>query len=460
MTLAWLLEDSSRKILLIEKENELGGCHRVHRVNGYFSEHGPRVYSNSYLMFINLLKDMNINFDNFFTEYKTQLSELNYFSYDEKKSFFNAFVNLLFDNNFGKNISIKEFCDNNNFSISSKDYIERLCRLTDGASYENYTLFQFLQLANQQIFYKLYQPKIPNDKGFIKEWENKLIESGNVTIMKNTKVIKLIKNENIIDSILISKDSSIQYIKGTKIILSVPPKPLYNIIENSPGVENAFLYIRDLEKWKEHNSYFDYIPLTFHYKNKIDLPKKLKFPRTDWGITFVILSDYMDFSNEPSKTVISIAITFTEKPYKYGKTVNQCSKNEIIEYVKKQLPFFPEPDTVIISPNVVRSGDKWINLDTAYVVTTENRFLKSNSDEFNNLFAVGIFNGNSLYNFTSIESAVQNAIHFCKKEIKDLKYELPVKKITEIVDVIYSIIVIIVLIIIIVILKKTIFKNK
>lgn len=465
MTLAWLLEDKTRKILLIDKENELGGCHRVQRVNGYFSEHGPRVYSNSFLMFIEILKEMDIKFEDHFIEYKASLSKidkktLNSFTYNEKKSLFFAFINLVFDNNYGKNISLKKFSDDNNFTDASKDYIEKFCRLTDGASHEKYTLFQFLQLSNQQYFYKLYQPKAPNDKGFIKLWEDKLIESGNVTILKNTNIIRLIKDGDKIDSVVILHDLIVENIKGKKIILAVPPKPLYNIIKQSPGVENAFSHIEDLEKWKDNNSYFDYIPLTFHYTESVPMPKILGFPKTEWGIGFIILSNYMNFSDEPSKTVISITITFTDRPNKYGKTVNQCTKNEIIEYVKEVLNVFPEPDLVIISPNVIRDNDKWINLDTAYVVTTDNHFIESKSNNFNNLFAVGIFNGNSLYNFTAIESSVQNAIHFCRDEIKNLKYELQNEKLLTIIDIIYNIIIILVILLILIILKKTIFKNK
>ena len=464
MTLAWLLEDKNRKILLIEKEEELGGRHRVQRVNGFFSEHGPRIYSNSYFMFIEILKDMDIDFKDHFIEYDTPINKINEktissLDKDEKIKIFMAFINLIFDNNFGKNISIKKFCDDNNFSNSSKDYIEKFCRLTDGASYENYTLYQFLQLGNQQSLYKLYQPKKPNDKGLIKMWEDKLINSGNVKIMKNTTLVKLLTNENRIVSIDILNNKIFENIKVNKIILAVPPKLLYQILYRSPGVENAFSYIENIEKWKEHNSYFDYIPMTFHYYNKIDLPNNSSFPRSDWGIAFIILSNYMDFSDEPSKTVISITITFTDKPNKDGKTANQCNKDELINYVKKELNFFPNPDLVIISPNLIRNDDKWVNLDTAYVITTENQYLKSRSKEFDNLFAVGIFNGHSLYSFSSIESAVQNAIYFCKKEIKNLKYELPVQKVTEILDIIYSIIILIIVIIILVILKLTIYKK-
>lgn len=464
MTLAWLLEDKTRKILLIEDEETLGGCHRVHRINGYFSEHGPRVYSNSYLMLIELLKDMDIDFDDYFVEYKTFISSINKknpssFNFHEKKSFFFAFVQLFLDKEYGKTTSIKKFCKDNNFTDKSISYIEKFCRLTDGASYENYTLNQFLQLANQQYLYKLYQPRKPNDKGFIKKWEDKLIQTGNITIMTKTMVLQLIPNGNKIESIVVSKEQLISNIKGGKIILTVPPKPLYTIIKNSPGVQNAFSTLIDLKKWKNKNSYFDYIPMTFHYKEKLNLPKRAGFPRSPWGIGFIILSNYMDFSDEPSKTVISITITFPEKKNKYGKTVHQCTTEEIFNFVKEELSFFPTPDLILMSPNVVKDGYKWINLDTAYVVTTDNRYLKDTSETFTNLHAVGIFNGNSLYSFTSIESAVQNAIHFCKKELTDLKYELPVKCLTTLIDIIYIVITLVAVIIILLILKKTVFNN-
>jgi hypothetical protein len=417
-------------------------------------------------MLIALLKDMDIDFNDYFVEYKTSITKVgkktptNSFNYTEQFSFLKAFANLFINSDYGKNISIKKFCEDNNFTKGSIDYIERLCRLTDGASHENYTLYQFLQLANQQILYKLYQPRKPNDKGFIKKWEDKLIETGNVTIMKMCTVIQLISNINKkITSVVVSQEQLISTIKGKKIILTIPPKPLYNLIKNSPGVENAFTNINDLKLWKTRNSYFDYIPLTFHYYNKIDLPKKAGFPRTPWGIAYIILSNYMDFSDEPSKTVISITLTFPERKNKYGKTAHECTINEIIEYVKEELKTFPPPDLVIMSPNVVRDGSNWINLDTAYVVTTDNKFIKDTSDSFSNLHAVGIYNGTSLYSFTPIESAVQNAVEFCKKELKDLKYELPIKNLITIIDIVYSVIIVIILLIAIYVLKKTVFVN-
>ena len=463
MTIAWILSNQKKKVILIEKDEVLGGCHKVLRVNGYFTEHGPRVYSNSFLMFIELLSDMNIAFTDLFIPYnfkhthidnKTILS----LNFNEIMALLSAFLKLIVNKDYGRTISIKDFMKKNNFSESSYDYIERLCLLTDGATIENYTLFQFLQLVNQQLFYSLFQPKLPNDKGLIKIWTDKLLEN-NVKILLNSQVIKIdLENDNV-SKLIILENGVQKEIIANKYVLTIPPKPFYDLISSNPKTENIFGNNKEIQKWKGKNSYFDYITLTFHYKNEVTLPKLNGFPRTPWGIGFVILSDFMNFKiDEPSKTVISICITMLNVPNEQGKTANQCSQEEIIKYVKEQLFFFPNPDLVIISPTIKRSGDVWINEDTAYVVTTDQRFIKPKG-KLSNLYYVGIHNGNSSYNFTAIESAVQNAIHYCIEEIPELKYRYIFKNLTEVRHLVIDAIIIIICIFIIIYIKKYIKKE-
>jgi hypothetical protein len=463
MTIAWILSNQKKKVLLIEKDEVLGGCHKVLRVNGYFTEHGPRVYSNSFLMFIQILSDMNIAFTDLFIPYnfkhvnidnKTILS----LNFNEIMALLSAFIKLIVNKDYGKTVSIKDFMIENNFSESSYDYIERLCLLTDGATIEDYTLFQFLQLVNQQFFYSLFQPKLPNDKGLIKLWTNKLLEN-NVKILLNSQVIKIDVENNNVSKLIIIENGIQKEIIGNKYVLSIPPKPFYDLISSNPKTENNFGNNKEIQQWKVKNSYFDYITLTFHYKNKVTLPKLNGFPRTPWGIGFVILSNFMNFkTDEPSKTVISICITMLNVPNEEGKTANQCSHEEIIKYVKEQLSFFPNPDLVIISPTIKRSGNVWINEDTAYVVTTEQRFIKPKGN-ISNLYYVGIHNGNSSYNFTAIESAVQNAIHYCIEEIPELKYRYIFKDLMEVRYLVIDAIIIILCIFIIIYIKKYIKKE-
>ena len=62
LALAQCLRNTYNKILIIDKESEIGGCHRVRRVDTIFTEHGPRIYSNTYKNFQMLLKDMDNDF--------------------------------------------------------------------------------------------------------------------------------------------------------------------------------------------------------------------------------------------------------------------------------------------------------------------------------------------------------------------------------------------------------------
>jgi len=463
MTIAWILSNQKKKVLLIEKDEVLGGCHKVLRVNGYFTEHGPRVYSNSFLMFIEILSDMNIAFTDLFIPYKFKHVNIDNktilsLNFNEIMALLSAFIKLIVNKDYGKTVSIKDFMIENNFSESSYDYIERLCLLTDGATIEDYTLFQFLQLVNQQFFYSLFQPKLPNDKGLIKLWTNKLLEN-NVKILLNSQVIKIDVENNNVSKLIIIENGVQKEIIGNKYVLSIPPKPFYDLISSNPKTENNFGNNKEIQQWKVKNSYFDYITLTFHYKNDVTLPKLNGFPRTPWGIGFVILSNFMNFkTDEPSKTVISICITMLNVPNEEGKTANQSSHEEIIKYVKEQLSFFPNPDLVIISPTIKRSGNVWINEDTAYVVTTEQRFIKPKGN-ISNLYYVGIHNGNSSYNFTAIESAVQNAIHYCIEEIPELKYRYIFKNLMEVRYLVIDAIIIILCIFIIIYIKKYIKKE-
>jgi UDP-galactopyranose mutase len=60
LTLAHILSQYDNKILIIEKENYIGGCHGVARENGLFAEHGPRIYISNYYTFKQILKEINL----------------------------------------------------------------------------------------------------------------------------------------------------------------------------------------------------------------------------------------------------------------------------------------------------------------------------------------------------------------------------------------------------------------
>ena len=60
-----------RRILIIDKELEIGGCHRVKRnSDGMFTEHGPRIYLSIYYNFFNLMNEMGLKVEDVFVNYK------------------------------------------------------------------------------------------------------------------------------------------------------------------------------------------------------------------------------------------------------------------------------------------------------------------------------------------------------------------------------------------------------
>lgn len=432
-----------KKVLVIEKESVIGGCHRVRRVDGIFTEHGPRVYSSTYKTMIMLLEDMSLKFEDIFTPYNFNIGEIsgktvfNTLKFSELFLFAIEFVKLLFNNTHGKHKSVSQFMNEHSFTSDSKDLVDRICRLTDGTSSEYYTLNQFLQLVNQQMMYTLYQPKYPNDIGLFRIWKNHLINTGNVEFLLNTQVKKFDFNKDgIITNLYLRNENTSKIIgletNNSKVILAVPPQNMVSMLSNSGIIDH------ELEKWSINTSYLDYITVVFHWNKKLDLPNVYGFTRTDWGIAFIVLSDYMKFDNHNSKTVISVGITRKDyKSSRINKTVDECNKDELIRetllQLKESFPDLENPTVSIISPgNIfidIHNKKKWSCLDTAFIATAEQPYLQSKLGK--NLYTLGTHNGSHYYKFTSMESAITNAVVLANKLEKDTKkYYTPKRAIT------------------------------
>lgn len=430
-----------KQVLVIEKESVIGGCHRVRRVDGLFTEHGPRIYSSTYKTMIMLLEDMSLKFEDVFVPYNFNIGEIsgrtvfNTLKFSELFLLAVEFVKLIFNNAHGKHQSVSQFIIEHSFTPESKDILDRICRLTDGTSSEYYTLNQLLQLVNQQIMYTIYQPKHPNDIGLFTIWKHYLEKLG-VEFMMNTKVQKLeIDTNETVTKVHLQNNNNRNFAlntENTRIILAVPPQNMTTILSNSGIVDH------ELEKWAINTSYLDYITIVFHWDKKLDLPKVYGFTRTDWGIAFIILSDYMDFENNESKTVISVGITRKDfKSSRINKTVDECSKSELIDetffQLKQSFPNLENPSRSILSPGNIslnlNGKQKWTCLDTAFIAAAEQPYL--NPKLGRNLYTLGTHNGNHHYKFTSMESAITNGVvlaNILEKETK--KYYTPKKAIT------------------------------
>ena len=93
LTLAWLLSQYKKSVIIIEKEDYIGGCHGVKRINGLFSEHGPRIYIDNYFNFKNILNDMNLKFNDLFTPYKFGINDITSYGF-KNLSLYEVFILL------------------------------------------------------------------------------------------------------------------------------------------------------------------------------------------------------------------------------------------------------------------------------------------------------------------------------------------------------------------------------
>lgn len=415
LTFATLASDEieNKRILIIDKDKTIGGCHKVNRQKYhkefYFSEHGPRIYIGNYINLKNILNKIGINFRDLFVKYKFSMYNglisvitKNIFNFSEIMILTREFILFMINNNYGSNKSMNDFTNENNFSNTSKEYLDKFCRIIDGGDINKIPLNTFLHIINECMLHSIYQPKIPNDDGLFKIWANYL-KSRRIEFKLNTEIIGVEK-----DNSIISVRTNYGYLKTKKIIFAIPPENLIPILNNNNNLK--------LINYSENNEYNEYVSITFHWNYEFDIDNNINgflVNDSDWGITSIILSDYMKFKEKNSKIVISTAITLINNKSKViNKTVNECNdKNELIYEVFRQLneiyKNLPDPTLAFIN-NYYKDG-KWFSNEGAYIKSYDNDYIPFKLDD--NIYTLGTHNGKAKVHFTSMESAVTNAIY-------------------------------------------------
>lgn len=423
LTIAWFLANNGYKVLIIERESVIGGCHRVIRVDGLFTEHSPRIYVGNANNFKYVLDNMGYNYNDIFTKSKFNFSGISLgivssLQTYELMIFIKEYMKFMLDSEYAKNISLKTFLENNKYTIETTNTVDAVARLTDGAGIDKYTLYEFFEIINQNMFYDIYQPKLPNDVGLFKLWYEALVNTNNVDFYMESELIKINGNNDMISSIQINNNNKIFNIDCKNCIITIPPKNLLQVMDGM----DMFGPYDNYKEWAEYSEYMDFIAVTFHWSQKLKINNEWTIPNTDWLIGHTILSNEMNFNDNRSKTVISVCTTKSDGISKYiGKLPGECNEKELVDEIFRQLkiklkePNLINPDYSILSPLVYKKDNKWVTNDSAFIYTIKG-YNGYSSTLYNNLYSVGSHNGNSNYIFTSIESAIDNAIYFVKNE--------------------------------------------
>ena len=414
-----------RRILIIDKESEIGGCHRVKRdVNGLFTEHGPRIYLSIYYNFFNLMNEMGLQVEDVFVNYKYSFDDvakeklLPHYTFYELFMFALAYLMYVINDDYGKDISLYEYLRGHGFSLKVIDIFDRLCRFTDGGNVYSYSLNKILKLTDSSPMLQIYQPKAPLDVVLFSTWK-KFLSNRGVDFMLGFHIADYDIQNNNVETITLSNSEKI---RCGKLVFAVPPVALANIIQYENGLRNAFGNYSDFERWVDKTKYIDYISITYHFKDKLGLPiiNGLTFD-TDWGIVVINLSDYMETVDDADagySTVLSTAVSICDKNSRTTyKKANECSADELINEVHRQIKesiftTLPDDYKAIINPNNYYDTykNKWACRDNAYFNTYSEKYIPFYSS-INNVYNVGTHNGKSYISYTTIESAVSNAMY-------------------------------------------------
>jgi hypothetical protein len=291
------LADKNDKIMIIDKDKVIGGCHKVNRQKFeneyYFTEHGPRFYFSNYLNFKTILSKIGVKFSDIFVKYNLSFLEIlyqttlkeNVFSINEIFIMTIDFFKLMGDPNYGNNMSLNEYLTINNFSDKAINYINRTSRFMDGGDLDKTSLNSFFNVLNDTLLYNGYQPKMPNDEGLFLVWRNYL---KNVNFKMNTTITDIDDSNDIIK--INSSNNGSFYAK--KLIMAIPPINLNSIIKkSSKNIKNKFK--NNLEIYAEKTEYIENISIIFHWNFKLNLDKKIYgfHSNTNWGIGAIVLSD-------------------------------------------------------------------------------------------------------------------------------------------------------------------------
>ena len=449
LTVAYILSKMKYKVTIIDREESIGGCHQVRRTHDHkFTEHGPRIYLDNYVNFIQILKEMQIDFYDLFTKsdesfYKSSKEMLKYVNVNELLILTYHYICYLFDKEKYKRYTVDDIV--NGFSKKAKEYIDFQCKTTDGAGIKVYTMYEYFELINQCVLYDLYEPKFSNDIALFELYKSYLVNRG-VIFISNEEINSIHDSNHIMtkNGIIIHFD---------ELIICTPLTDLVSILKRSMNFKNIFGPIDQIYRYARYTNYIPYLSFTLHWNEKID--HSFSGVIGEWKI---FLKDISKKTMDPiSKTIYSGALVeLNIKSKRLNKTANQIDNpsdliNEILIQLHTAIGFKKIPE-IILSPAVYRSSHKWNTKDTAYMFTKRSIPFPFTS-MLSNIHSVGTHNLRSYIPFTSYESATQNAIHFCHHLKPDSKKVIEIKDVKRLNTYIYNLLIFIIILMCVIIMR-------
>lgn len=414
LILSYILSYNGYKVVLIEKENALGGCWRTEWLEGkYFSEHSPRVLFPNHNYLIKIL-------ENFGMDMTVELSQkspsgdglISVIKYTLLRLSLSDLVKLgfLFILRNSGQLTVTEWCNNNNISDSGKKALRTIAIVLANTP-DKLLMSEIVEDSIETIFNGLIS-EYPSMSQFVNhdKWINIFAENitkMGVTVKMNSELVdfKLNDQKHIKSGIL--KDEEL--IQAKNHILTFPPEAFFRFMENS-SVSNNWMSIHKLKKWMI-DSYYASIGFQLHFTKKMKFPKEWCWScDNDYNLIVIDISKFTNvISKDPIiKSVWSCTVVSTDNYVsKWNKTINQLDINTIINDCLKIIKV--KPHKITLYPGLHKKYGKYISKDTAFSLGKCGTI--PYKGRISNLYTVGPHN---MPGITSIGKASNSAILFCK----------------------------------------------
>ena len=424
LSLAYSLAINSIPITIIENSDQLGGSWNSQWIdNKYFSENSPRVIvhndnMNSLLHHIGMDDSdfTNIYGDSFATNIKMLSFLKRHFHLKDYIIFGAAFIKY---RSIKVNETVQNWMDKSSLSTSGKKAITIISiLLCDRPENTNVCdLFGMFGLSpvplRQMIEPNKWHELIQYYIGYMPH----------VQIIKNSKVIKIIKNYKAtsVDGVIVRDNKSHHQntIYADKVVLCTQSNGIVPILENSDiDIKNNWYPFRYMKVWGE-NTFYCGFGFQLNFIEEVTMPSEWCWSCTgDWTVIILPISRWLkSFSNDPDiKTVWSCCIVDMDTRSTYlNKTANECTDqqevvNECIRQINEQGNIKINPAVVTTSVGLHRINSRWISKNTGY---TQSKYGNLNmKGKMQNLFALGCFTDTGTASVATMGKAIDATAHY------------------------------------------------
>lgn len=383
--------------IVLEKRSQVGGCHRVqYSKEGLFSEHGPRVYSGGYVNLERMMRRVGLRWHDVFAEASYSPDHIDGQRWYQWMSWRGLVMVTLMTLAYLLGLPLHGSMDDAaswwRLSPRERRRLDTVCRFSDGAGLDRYRQSQFVGGFNFHTMYRFYEPVHSLDRALWAPWVEHLRRRG-VTVETGVRVSKILVDRGRAIGV---RTASGREVFGRRVIVCAPPKPLSRLLRASG--------LWDYGSFAKQTAYIPYYSYALHFEPGPEPLVDPGFVDTPWGLIYMDLSRHL--RNQDS-AILSVAITRVDDPSPSGLVARGTDDARIITELLRQVPLRPGVRARLRRVVPATEGD------AAYVNSVGSAPIPFDHPHVAGLSIVGCANGRSRYPFTSIESAIQNAMVYC-----------------------------------------------